>query len=223
MATNSQAAAAPAPTPAPTLEEAVRAPLDAAIAQLAIGERTWGAFTVGQRARLLDRVTETVGAHAAEWADVAATAKSLPQGDPLRGEEWLSGPYGTLTALASYANSLRALEAGKSPAGELRIDRAPGGRFRAHHAQALPAGHTHGLAAGVYLFLEQLHVFPGIVRRAHHHAAHRHIQFHLLCLGGLGCFGRAPGSRQGPFRHGQRRAAEMRGKQKRFTAFARQG
>ncbi|HOA85927.1 MAG: aldehyde dehydrogenase family protein [Microbacteriaceae bacterium] len=132
MATNSQAAAAPAPTPAPTLEEAVRAPLDAAIAQLAIGERTWGAFTVGQRARLLDRVTETVGAHAAEWADVAATAKSLPQGDPLRGEEWLSGPYGTLTALASYANSLRALEAGKSPAGELRIDRAPGGRFRAH-------------------------------------------------------------------------------------------
>ncbi|NLA09995.1 MAG: aldehyde dehydrogenase family protein [Microbacteriaceae bacterium] len=132
MSTHSNAAASTGPAPSPFLDEAVRAPLDAAIAQLAIGERTWGAFTVGQRVRLLERVAQTVGANAAEWAAIAASSKLLPEGDPLRGEEWLSGPYGTLTALAAYANSLRALEAGKSPAGELRIERAPGGRFRAH-------------------------------------------------------------------------------------------
>jgi len=119
-------------TPVPTLSGAVRDELDTAIAELAIGERTWGALTVGQRARLLDRLQKTVAANAADWADVASTSKLLPADDPLRGEEWLSGPYGTLTALAAYAESLRALDAGKSPAGDLSITRAPGGRVRAH-------------------------------------------------------------------------------------------
>jgi len=114
-----------------SLTAEARAPLDAAIADLAVGERTWGALTVGQRARLLERLHATVGSHAAEWADAAATSKQLPPGDPLRGEEWLSGPYGTLTALTAYAKSLRALDAGKSPAGDLTVTRAPGGRVRA--------------------------------------------------------------------------------------------
>ena len=78
-----------------------------------------------------------VAANAADWADVASTSKLLPADDPLRGEEWLSGPYGTLTALAAYAESLRALDAGKSPAGDLSITRAPGGRVRAPERAAL--------------------------------------------------------------------------------------
>ena len=123
-----KAVAAPA---APVLPEAVRAPLDAAITELAIGERTWGALTVGQRARLLDRLHETVAAEAAEWADTASTSKLLPAGDPLRGEEWLAGPYGTLTALSAYADSLRALDHGKSPVADLTLRHAPGGRVRA--------------------------------------------------------------------------------------------
>lgn len=122
----------PASTISASLSAEARAPLDAAIADLSIGERTWVALTVGQRARLLDQLHGTVGAVAAEWADVAATSKLLPPGDPLRGEEWLSGPYGTLTALAAYADSLRALDAGKSPAVDLKITRARGGRVRAH-------------------------------------------------------------------------------------------
>ena len=131
MSTNQKPDATKA-TPVPTLSGAVRDELDTAIAELAIGERTWGALTVGQRARLLDRLQKTVAANAADWADVASTSKLLPADDPLRGEEWLSGPYGTLTALAAYAESLRALDAGKSPAGDLSITRAPGGRVRAH-------------------------------------------------------------------------------------------
>jgi len=143
-------------TPTSILAEA-RAPLDAAIAELTIGERTWGALTVGQRARLLDRLYASVGAHAAEWADTASASKLLPPGDPLRGEEWLSGPYGTLTAISAYADSLRALDAGKSPAADLTITRAPGGRVR---AQVFPTAAIDGvLLSG---FTGEVWMRPGV-------------------------------------------------------------
>ncbi|MHC3000581.1 aldehyde dehydrogenase [Microbacterium sp. HJ5] len=114
------------------MADEVAAPLDAAIAELATGARTWSHLTLDQRSRLLGRVRDAVAAVAEEWADVAATSKGLEAGHPLRGEEWLSGPYATLVALDAYRSTLSALAKGESPLRGVKTDAAPGGRVRAH-------------------------------------------------------------------------------------------
>lgn len=126
--------AAPAKTSARTsaLPDDEAAALDAAIAELDTGSRAWSHLTLDQRARLIGRVRASVAVVAEEWADVAATSKGLEPGHPLRGEEWLSGPYATLVALDAYRDTLAALAKGESPLKGVRTDAAPGGRLRAH-------------------------------------------------------------------------------------------
>ena len=106
--------------------------LDAAIADLRVGARAWSHLTLGQRARLLERLHATTATGAQEWADTAALSKGLEPGHPLRGEEWLSGPYAALVALEAYRRSIEALAEGGSPLDGIKTDAAPGGRLRAH-------------------------------------------------------------------------------------------
>ncbi|MDL5352842.1 aldehyde dehydrogenase family protein [Microbacterium sp. zg-YB36] len=120
------------PAAASALADAERAKLDAAIEDLRTGTRVWTGLTIGQRRTLLRRIRAAVVAVAEEWADVAATSKGLEPGHPLRGEEWLSGPYAALVALDAYADTLGALARGASPLDGLKIDEAPGGRVRVH-------------------------------------------------------------------------------------------
>lgn len=110
------------------LDDAVRAPLDAAIADLETGARAWSLLTLGQRRTLLKRLRAAVAAVAEEWADVAATSKGLPPGHPLRGEEWLAGPYAALVSLDAYSDTLAALARGNSPLADVTFATAPGGR-----------------------------------------------------------------------------------------------
>ncbi|MGP6176341.1 aldehyde dehydrogenase family protein [Microbacterium sp. A196] len=114
------------------IDEDERARLDAAIDDLEAGARTWSALSVGQRATLLRAVRTAVAASAEEWAHTAAASKGLSGSHPLRGEEWLSGPYSVLGALDAYAETLSRLADGRNPLEGIRIDRAPGGRARVH-------------------------------------------------------------------------------------------
>lgn len=106
--------------------------LDTAIDDLEAGARTWTALAVGQRATLLRAVRTAVAASAEEWAHTAAASKGLDRNHPLRGEEWLSGPYSALGALDAYIETLSRMAEGRNPLEGLRIDRAPGGRTRVH-------------------------------------------------------------------------------------------
>lgn len=126
MTTTAQAA------PASGLDDAERTRLDAAIDDLTAGTRTWSAFSVRQRATLLQAVRRAVAASAEEWARTAADSKGLGPQHPLRGEEWLAGPYGVLGALDAYIETLTRLADGRNPLEGVRIDRAPGGRARVH-------------------------------------------------------------------------------------------
>ncbi|MBF4562765.1 aldehyde dehydrogenase family protein [Microbacterium sp. VKM Ac-2870] len=119
-------------TPAAQVDDEVRSELDAAITRLRTGSRTWAALSLGQRRTLLTRIRVATAAVAAEWADTASTSKGLPAGHPLRGEEWLSGPYAAIVALDAYAGTLRALSVGRSPLEGVRIGTAPGGRTAVH-------------------------------------------------------------------------------------------
>lgn len=126
----------------PVLLEDARRAIESALDDLEIGSRTWSHLTLGQRARLMERLHDSVSAVAAEWAEVAATSKSLEPGHPLRGEDWLAGPYGVVTALGAYRSSLLKLEKGESPLTDVTTDAAPGDRVRAH---VFPLGAVDGL------------------------------------------------------------------------------
>ena len=115
-----------------TLADDVRAPIDAAIAELRDGERTWAGLAPDQRTTLLRGVRRSVAVTARAWARTAAASKQLPPTHPLRGEEWLSGPYGVLGALDAYIETLERIATGRNPLDGVRIDRAPGARTRVH-------------------------------------------------------------------------------------------
>ncbi|WP_231637146.1 aldehyde dehydrogenase family protein [Microbacterium sp. No. 7] len=121
----------PAP-PGPELPVAVREALDADIAALRAGSRAWSLLTLGQRATLLRRVRAATVGVIEEWADVAATSKGLDPTHPLRGEEWLSGPYAVLVTLDAYADTLDRLTRGQSPLASVRFGDAPGDRTVVH-------------------------------------------------------------------------------------------
>ena len=111
-----------------TSSDPVAVALDSDIAALRDGLPTWTHLTLEQRARLLERVRASVVACAQEWAEQAALIKGLDGRHPLRGEEWLSGPYAVIVAVDAYVRSLTALSAGRSPIDGLTLGSAPGGR-----------------------------------------------------------------------------------------------
>jgi aldehyde dehydrogenase (NAD(P)+) len=125
-------ATTPASTTTPELGEHERERLDAAIGDLQVGALTWSALTLAQRVTLLQSVRTSVAAAAEDWANTAAASKGLDSRHPLRGEEWLSGPYSVLGALDAYIETLTRLANGTNPLDGITIDRAPGGRTKVH-------------------------------------------------------------------------------------------
>jgi aldehyde dehydrogenase (NAD(P)+) len=132
--TSATTPASPAAASAPTneLSADARERLDSAIVELQTGSRTWTALALAQRVTLLRAVRTSVAAAAEDWANTAASSKGLDGRHPLRGEEWLSGPYSVLGALDAYIETLSRLAAGTNPLEGITIDRAPGGRARVH-------------------------------------------------------------------------------------------
>jgi aldehyde dehydrogenase (NAD(P)+) len=121
-----------ASTTTPELGEAERDRLDTAIHDLQAGASTWSSLTLAQRVTLLRAVRSSVAAAAEDWSHTAAASKGLDGRHPLRGEEWLSGPYSVLGALDAYIETLSRLANGTNPLDGITIDRAPGGRTRVH-------------------------------------------------------------------------------------------
>ena len=142
-----------APTPKGELSADDRARLDAIVAGMAQGESGWAAMALPARANLLADVHHSVAAAADAWVAAAVRAKGLDPTSPLVGEEWLSGPYCTLTALLALQHSLKALASGGSPVDGKRPGTAPGGRVT---VPALPSNRfeyllLHGFTADVWM------------------------------------------------------------------------
>ncbi len=142
-----------APTPEGELSAPRRESLDVLVAGMKQGEARWAAMGLSARVDLLADVHRSVGASAAEWVAGAVRAKGLEAASPLVGEEWLSGPYCTLTALLALQHSLAAVAAGRSPIEGKRLGTAPGGRVT---VPALPSNRLeylllHGFTADVWM------------------------------------------------------------------------
>lgn len=146
----------------PTEHEA----LDADIAILQRGARTWANLSLAQRVTLLQALHSSVASAIEDWGNAAAESKGLPPGHPLRGEEWLSGPYSVLGAIDAYADTLEKLADGRSALDGVRLSRAPGGRTR---VDAFPlSGIDSFLLSG---FSGQVWLQPGITPKAARSAA----------------------------------------------------
>lgn len=156
------------------------ATLDQAITQLETGARAWSLLTLAQRRALLRRVHATTAAVAEEWADTASESKGLAPGHPLRGEEWLSGPYAALVAVDAYADTLGALAAGRSPIAGVRTGTAPGGRTVVHTS---PLTATDRLLLSGYS--TEVWLEPGVTAEAARRAAGLG-QRHPSAPGGVG-------------------------------------
>jgi acyl-CoA reductase-like NAD-dependent aldehyde dehydrogenase len=100
--------------------------IDAALDALTAGAARWAASDLSARADLLLATRDSVAATAQEWVDAAMAAKGTPAF--YAGEEWLSGPYATIRNSQVLADSLQALARGESPAAQLKLEPAPGGR-----------------------------------------------------------------------------------------------
>ena len=75
-----------------------KADLDAAMEMLARNKQKWAQTSVGERIEILAEIKDRVQGVAAEWVKTASTHKQIPEGSPLEGEEWMSGPYTVMAA-----------------------------------------------------------------------------------------------------------------------------
>ena len=127
--------------------------LDAVIAELAVGEKTWAQMALPARIKLLGRTHASVARAAEQWVDAAVKAKNLDPDSQLVGEEWISGPYIVLSSLLALQHSLSAVAAGESPIAKAKLGTAPGGRVTVPvlPANAYEALLLHGFSADVWM------------------------------------------------------------------------
>jgi len=92
-----------------------RASFDAVVAGMKEGESRWAAMGLSARVDLLADVHRSVAVSADEWVAGAVRAKGLDAASPLVGEEWILGPWCTLTALLALQHSLSAWPRAAAP------------------------------------------------------------------------------------------------------------
>lgn len=134
------------------LHFATEAELDQAIVELKAGAAQWATLSLDARIDLLKATHASIASVDEAWAMAAIAAKNTPPGS-LEGEEWMSGPYATLSGFAATIESLEKMAHGQSPLAGIKAGRAPGNRVK---FQMLPSNLYeynlfHGFRAEVWL------------------------------------------------------------------------
>ena len=80
--------------------------LEVALARLDINKDRWARTTLEDRIGILLDVKDGLQAVASDWAQEAARQKQIPDGSPLEGEEWISGPYAVMAACNALIQTL---------------------------------------------------------------------------------------------------------------------
>lgn len=104
------------------------AELDEAVATLNANKQAWTRASIAERMALLSAVRETLYPVVGRWAELAAQHKGIPEGSPLAGEEWTSGPYALMSGCNALLETFSKL-ADKRYVDELPIRDVPGNRI----------------------------------------------------------------------------------------------
>lgn len=83
---------------------------DADLMALNAAKDNWAKMTTDRRIALLKRVKDHLMDVAEDWVNAAASAKQIPEGSPLKGEEWISGPYPVMAACNGLISTLSQME-----------------------------------------------------------------------------------------------------------------
>ena len=84
--------------------------LDRALADLRARAPEWSRASLADRRAVLQELVRDYLAVSEEWADAGRRAEGLPAGEPVSGEEWLSGPYMVIRNLRLLHQSLEEIE-----------------------------------------------------------------------------------------------------------------
>ena len=124
-------------TPAPSSAQQ----LDKAIARVREGAKKFAKLALDERVRLARTMQAGYLSIARASVEAACTAKGIPLGTPMEGEEWTLGPWFVVRHLRLLAQSLRSLEkTGNTPVG--KVGRTADQRLS---VQVFPAGAIDGL------------------------------------------------------------------------------
>lgn len=103
--------------------------LDAAVTVLSDHRKRWARLPLREKIQYLSDVRDLALRHAQDWVEAGMAMKGLPPGSPLEGsEEWLSGPYPTVSWLTDVMATLSALRTGADPLAGLDIRTTPTGQ-----------------------------------------------------------------------------------------------
>ncbi len=92
--------------------DSTTAEIDASLAALEAVQTEWARLPIPQKVELLKGLPERIEAVAGRWVTAASRAKGLPEGSPLRGEEWSSGPWATAAYIEPIRRTLEAVHKG---------------------------------------------------------------------------------------------------------------
>ena len=84
--------------------------LDQAVRGLVAGRDAWARTSIDARLAILAAIRTGLMSVAEDWALTAARAKQIPDGSPLVGEEWMSGPYALMSGCDALATTLREMD-----------------------------------------------------------------------------------------------------------------
>lgn len=83
---------------------------DLDLASLDAAKHDWAKAPIAERIALLQGVKDALMPVAEGWATTAARKKRIPEGSPLLGEEWISGPYAVMAACNGLMETLGQME-----------------------------------------------------------------------------------------------------------------
>ena len=84
--------------------------LDKAVVELKKNRDRWAGTTNAEKIEILADIKTSLLSVAEEWAQTAARKKQIPEGSPLVGEEWISGPYTLMAGCNLLMQTLSGME-----------------------------------------------------------------------------------------------------------------
>ncbi|MEM7214989.1 MAG: aldehyde dehydrogenase family protein [Pseudomonadota bacterium] len=102
--------------------------LETGLQDLEAAKHDWAKTGVKRRIEILSEIKTALISVAEGWATTAAEKKLIPEGSPLAGEEWISGPYALISACNGLIETLSKIE-GKSFLDDLPKRTLPNGQL----------------------------------------------------------------------------------------------
>ncbi|MGJ8544633.1 MAG: aldehyde dehydrogenase family protein [Sulfitobacter sp.] len=88
----------------------LQAAYDADLTVLDASKHVWAKTTLSTRIEILQVVKDNLMSVAEDWVAAAGRAKGIPEGSPLLGEEWISGPYAVMSCCNGLIDTLSQMD-----------------------------------------------------------------------------------------------------------------